>query len=212
MLKHLIHSTLLLLTLYTKAQENHHKEFQLSEVGILFNYGKQKNFLFQNVDYFYQTRVFKLQFFFPVVDRESWKFILIGQPQIQNINHKLLNKYYLTPDKENYLEKQERFTKQRHITLAGFEVGSQFKFRVYRKLSLETILGLGVAYIDSESERLAKGFTFIENLSLGLSHPIYKSEVYVGTNFGHVSNLDFQLPNDGYNIMGVEVGLRYRIK
>ncbi len=47
---------------------------------------------------------------------------------------------------------------------------------------------------------------FIENFSLGFSYETFpNSFLYFGSNiFGHVSNLDFQKPNDGYNILGLE--------
>jgi len=73
-------------------------------------------------------------------------------------------------------------------------------------------LGLGAGYISLESERLAKGFTFIENLSLGIVHSIRKSEFFLGATVGHVSNFNLQKPNSGYNIFGFELGYRFFIK
>jgi hypothetical protein len=69
-------------------------------------------------------------------------------------------------------------------------------------------LGLGAGYINLESERLAKGFTFIENFSLGLVHTKNTSEFFVATSVGHVSNFNIQKPNSGYNILGFELGYR----
>ncbi|MDD7913889.1 acyloxyacyl hydrolase [Polaribacter sp. MSW5] len=66
--------------------------------------------------------------------------------------------------------------------------------------------------MNKRTERVAKGFTFIENFSIGFSHHSFKNSfIYFGTNFGHVSNLNFQLPNDGYNILGLEIGFSYFI-
>jgi hypothetical protein len=36
--------------------------------------------------------------------------------------------------------------------------------------------------------------------------------LFVGCNIGHVSNLDTQKPNNGYSIVGFEVGIAYAIK
>ncbi|EAR12010.1 hypothetical protein PI23P_11772 [Polaribacter irgensii 23-P] len=69
---------------------------------------------------------------------------------------------------------------------------------------------LGLAAIDKRSERLADGFTFIENGSLGLSYSINKNTfLYLGSNIGHVSNLDFKTPNAGFSLVGFEAGFSY---
>ncbi|OBY65813.1 hypothetical protein LPB301_08305 [Polaribacter reichenbachii] len=74
-------------------------------------------------------------------------------------------------------------------------------------------MSLGFNYIDTRTERIAKGFTFLENFSLGISYETFSdSYLYIGTNlFGHVSNLDFNLPNAGYNILGLEIGYSFKI-
>ncbi|MFY0604237.1 MAG: acyloxyacyl hydrolase [Flavobacteriaceae bacterium] len=83
---------------------------------------------------------------------------------------------------------------------------------MYKKLHTEITVGLGFAYIDTRTERLAKGFTFIENGSLGISYQTSdKTSIYIGGNIGHVSNFEFQQPNDGYNVLGYEIGFRYHI-
>jgi hypothetical protein len=48
---------------------------------------------------------------------------------------------------------------------------------------------------------------------LGLSYSFApKAFLYVGSNVGHVSNLDTQKPNNGYSFIGFEIGLSYLIK
>ena len=74
-------------------------------------------------------------------------------------------------------------------------------------------MSLGFSVINTRTERLAKGFTFIENLSLGFLYKTTpKHHFYIGTSFGHVSNLDFQKPNDGYNTLGFDVGYAFVLK
>ena len=80
------------------------------------------------------------------------------------------------------------------------------------KLDFQGTISLGFNYIDTRTERIAKGFTFIENFSVGFSHQTFtNSFIYLGTNFGHVSNLNFQQPNNGYNILGLEIGYSYTL-
>ena len=74
-------------------------------------------------------------------------------------------------------------------------------------------MGLGLATINTRTERLAKGFTFIENASLGLSYNLVETTfLFIGSNIGHVSNLDTQKPNNGYSFVGFEVGISYIVK
>jgi len=96
------------------------------------------------------------------------------------------------------------------MNLYGLEFGLAAKKQVSEKLEIQGVVNLGFSFIDTRTERLAKGFTFIENFSLGFSYKTLKNHfLYIGTNLGHVSNLNFQKPNDGYNILGLEVGYSY---
>ncbi|QTE24441.1 acyloxyacyl hydrolase [Polaribacter cellanae] len=97
--------------------------------------------------------------------------------------------------------------------LYAFELGFVVKKKILRNLDIQLTVGLGVGTIDTRTERLAKGFTFIENGSLGFSYKTStKTYLYIGSNIGHVSNFDTQLPNNGYNIVGFEVGFSYKLQ
>ena len=181
---------------------------KLKKVGILYNSAKQNNFLFNDRDYNYKTDVLKVQFFYVLNKGKKWDFNLILQPQVQVANHQLLNEQFITPDEVNFLAIRERLTQKRKISLVAFELGFQLRRKIFQKIYFETTLGLGAAYIDKGTERLAQGFTFIENLSIGLTHKWQKNEIYLGTNIGHVSNFNIQEPNSGYNILGFEIGYR----
>ena len=150
--------------------------------------------------------------FIPYRKGENWDVNLILQPQYQKAQHQLLNEQFITPDEENFEFLREKFTQKKDISLYAFEVGFQLRKTIIKNISFEATLGLGAGYISLESERLAKGFTFIENLSLGLAHKINKSEFFLATTVGHVSNFNIQKPNSGYNILGFELGYRIFIK
>jgi hypothetical protein len=182
------------------------------KIGVLFNYGTNENFMFDDPDYTYSTKNYKLQAFYDLGNWKNIDFELIVQPQIQSLQHQLLNFFYVTPDQENFEEKTIEFMKPKAMNLYGLEFGFASKLKLTKKLDLQGTISLGFNYIDTRTERLAKGFTFTENFSLGFSHQLFeKSFLYVGTNFGHVSNLNFQKPNDGYNILGLEVGYSYQL-
>lgn len=184
----------------------------IKKVGFLYNNGSNENFIFNDPDYSYTTNTYKLQAFYELARWKKVDFELIVQPQIQTIQHQLLNKWFVTPDQDNVQEKINEFTQQKTIHLYSLEFGFASKVKLTKKLDLQSTISLGFSYINKRSERLAEGFTFIENFSFGLSYEfIENSYLYLGSNFGHVSNLNFQKPNDGYNILGLEVGYSIKI-
>lgn len=186
--------------------------FNVKKIGFLYNYGTNENFVFDDPDYTYTTNTYKLQGFYNLGNWKKINFELIVQPQIQSINHQLLNKWFVTPDQENVQEKINEFTLPKTLHIYGLEFGFASKIKVFHKLDFLGTISLGFSYIDTRTERLAKGFTFIENFSVGFSYNIIKNYyLYIGSNFGHVSNLNFQLPNDGYNILGLELGVSYKL-
>ena len=184
----------------------------LNKVGFLFSSAKQNNILFFDKDYDYKTNAYKFQLFYSIQNGENWDVNLILQPQFQKAQHQLLNEQFITPDEEDFEFLREKFTQKKDISLYALEVGFQLRKTIIKNISFEATLGLGAGYISLESERLAKGFTFIENLSLGLAHKINKSEIFLATTVGHVSNFNVQKPNSGYNILGFELGYRVFIK
>lgn len=183
------------------------------KIGFLYNNATNENFLNDDPDYTYSTNTYKAQAFYELTNWKGLELELIVQPQVQFLKHQLLNKWYVTPDQDNVDEKIAEFTKHKSMHLYGIEFGFAAKKRLFKKLDIQGTLSLGFNYIDTRTERLAKGFTFIENFSLGFSYNVAKkSYLYLGSNiFGHVSNLDFQKPNDGYNIFGLEIGYSYKL-
>jgi hypothetical protein len=195
---------------FTISQEKKKAILKPYKIGFLYNYGTNENFLFDDVDYTYSTQTYKGQLFYKLRTWKNWDFELIAQPQIQFLNHQLINEQFITPDQENYLEKRVEFTQSKKMNLYGNEFGFAGIKKITQNVYFQGSLSLGFTVVDTRTERLAKGFTFIENLSLGILYKTTsKSQFYLGTNFGHVSNLDSQKPNDGYNILGLEIGYNY---
>ena len=196
-----------------KAQENKKEILNIKKVGVLYNTVNAKNFIFEDEDYKYTSNTLKLQAFYNLGKWRSFDFELIVQPQIQVIKHQLLNTYFVLPSEENFEDKIIEFTTPKTMHLYAFELGFVVKREILNNLDFQFTAGLGVAIIDTRTERLAKGFTFIENASLGFSYKTTKkTALYIGSNIGHISNLDFQSPNNGYTFLGFEVGVSYIIE
>ncbi len=199
--------------LITFGQESKKAVLFPNRVGFIYNNANEKNFLFDDLDYSYSTNTFKAQAFYNLFDWQSFQFDLIVQPQVQVLKHKLLNEQFVLPNEDNYQQKRIEFTSDKTIYLYATEFSFAIKKQLINKLNLQVTIGLGLAIIDTRTERLAKGFTFIENGSLGFTYDISKkTALYFGSNIGHVSNFDFQSPNNGYNVLGLEIGFSYLLK
>lgn len=183
------------------------------KIGVLYNFGNEENFLFNDKDYYYITNTIKAQLFYKLTQFNNFKVDLIFQPQIQFLKHQLLNIHFVRPEEENYLQKRETYALLKNMNLYSFETALSIRRALLKKLNIQFSVGLGLSYIDTPTERLAKGFTFIENFSLGFNYKTSaKTNLYLGSNFGHVSNFNFANPNSGYNILGLEVGVAYQLK
>jgi hypothetical protein len=180
------------------------------KIGFLYAFGSNERFFHDDPDYTYKAQILKGQAFYNLGNWKSLNFELIVQPQVQFLEHQLINSFYVTPDQENYQEKIAEFTKKKSMNLYALEFGFSASKKLISKLDLQAAISLGFSYIDTRSERLAKGFTFIENFTLGLNYQVFKDQfIYLGSHIGHVSNLNFQKPNDGYNLLGFQLGYSF---
>lgn len=187
--------------------------FSPTKFGIQFTQGNENNFLFDDTDYFYQSNTIKGQFFYPLTQLGTVAISLVIQPQIQFVQHQLYNEHFVKPEEVNFVLKRQRFTKLKNLSITGIEFSIEAKQQIYRRFSMYIQIGLGFAYIDKETERLAKGFTFIENGNLGMSYRLNtNTSIRLFNGLGHVSNFDFQRPNSGYNIFNTGVSIQYSLK
>ncbi len=187
------------------------KAFDFQKFGIQITHVNQERWFVDDPDYTMQGFTIKPQWFYHLRNLGSWDFSVILQPQFQTLQHQLENRFFVQPDDfpndtESY---RERFVQKRTMSFFAFELGFQLKKTLAKNFHFEFTAGLGAGYIDSDTERLALGFTFVENLSFGLSKTFKTSEIYIGFNMNHISNLDIQLPNSGYDLLGWELSYRF---
>lgn len=185
--------------------------FEFEKFGIQITSVGQDRWFVDDPDYTLEGFTFKPQWFYHLRKLGSWDFNAILQPQFQLLTHQLQNRFFVQPDDfpndtEAY---RDRFTQERNLSFFAFELGFQLKRSITRSVHFEFVAGLGAGYIDADTERLAQGFTFVENLSFGLAKTYENCEIYLGFNLNHISNLDIQLPNSGYDMIGWEIGYRF---
>lgn len=190
------------------------KSFYLpTNIGVQFIQGNENSFLFNDPDYFYRTNTLKLELYYPLTKWKKYNISLIILPQTQIIKHQLYNEQFVRPNIEGYLEKRARFTKLKNISITAIEFTIDVKRQLLKQTAVFIQFGLGFAIVDTSTERLAKGFTFIENINTGLEFLINKKVLMrLFGGIGHVSNLNFQKPNAGYNLFNTGISIQYSLK
>ena len=181
------------------------------KIGAYFGFGNEQNFIFDDLDYFYNTHYIKISLHYPLNDN-TFQLELNLQPQIHFIKHQLLNKYFVLQTDDNYEDKRVSFTKLKSMRLYELQFELMAKRKVSKKIDAFAFLSFGPATVDRETERLKEGFTFIENLGLGLSYRLNENTIVeIKPSFNHISNAQIRLPNSGYNVLNLEIGLSIKL-
>jgi hypothetical protein len=178
--------------------------------GIAYSFGDEKNFLFDDLDYFYESQSISIRLSYPLTSIKSLILAVVVQPQVYHIQHQLLNEQFVRPTEENYINRRKLFTTKKRISLTALTWSIEAKQPLFTSFSLFMNIGLGLGYIDTETERLAQGFTFIENGDIGLEITLNAKtsfQVYMGLR--HVSNFNTQLPNSGYNTVNTGLSINH---
>ena len=178
MKKNLILLSFLFFINTTFSQEKKKSILKPAKIGFLYNFGTNENFIFNDIDYTYATNTLKAQAFYNLGTWKNLNFELIVQPQVQFLKHQLINESFVLETEEDYVEKRAEFTKPKTMNLYGLEFGFAVKKRLTDKLDFQGTVSLGFSYIDTRTERIAKGFTFIENFSVGFSHQTFTNSLF----------------------------------
>ena len=205
--------SLCLLSVFLCQSQKERKEsiFRPYSVALHFGYGTEDNFAFNDKDYSYQTNFIKATFYYPINQRK-YQLGLSIQPQIHFLEHQLLNEQFVRPHEVNFQQLRDRFTRSKSMKLYAMQAELSLSKKITGKLSAIAFLAVGPAIIDTETERLSKGFTFIENIGFGIHYAFNeKWFLIIKPNYNHVSNAQLLERNSGYNALNIEFGLGFQI-
>jgi len=172
-------------------------------LGLYYGFGKE----LKNKNYSYNNRYFKVQFCNTLKESKKIKYELLIQPQVDFVEHQLLNLYYVSPDIPNYIEKREEYAALKSIKNYSVNFGLIISKPLSERLSVFVLASVGPMVTNTETERLSKGFTFSDVLSFGFSLKLYNSILEFRPNFNHLSNAGLQKRNGGFNSLNFEFGL-----
>ncbi|MFV8346854.1 acyloxyacyl hydrolase [Flavobacterium sp. ZB4P13] len=122
-----------------------------------------------------------------------------------------MNSNFVQPDDPNYIEKRERYAKLKDIKEYVLNVGFLMRKPIFKKASVYVLGSIGPMIIDTETERLSKGFAFSNVVALGFTFKLNKIAFDVRPNFSHVSNAGLQRLNSGYNTKNIDFGFSFSL-
>ncbi len=180
-------------------------------LGFNYGFGTQQSYPFNSKDYTYDVQFYKIQINYLISKKTKWSFEINVEPSIYFNEHQLLNKYYVQPNEDDYLEKREEFTKLKPLNEYVLNLGFLTRYHVFNNFSTYILGSVGPMYSDTDTERMNAGFAFSDIIALGLSYQINTFFLDFRYSMRHVSNANLSEPNNGYNSMNFEFGLTYQL-
>jgi hypothetical protein len=119
----------------------------------------------------------------------------------------MINYWFIPHTVENGDELREKYMKLKSINEYVLNIGIIYRRNLNNNSSVFAVLNTGPMYIDTDTERLKKGFAFSDVFGLGYNYRIGNISLDAKCMFRHVSNANLQLPNFGLNAVGFEIGV-----
>ncbi len=179
-------------------------------ISLGFNYGFGG--AFENKDYSFSNRFFKLQCNYTVSKTKKMEYQIVLQPEINFATHQLKNFYFIKPEEPDFLTKRNEYTKLKDIHEYVFGVGFLARKWISKSCSLYVLASVGPMITNTDTERLTKGFAFSDVISIGFSFKINKTTIDIRPSLRHNSNAGLQRSNAGLNTRNIEFGLSIPLK
>ncbi len=164
-----------------------------------------------NSNYEHDTFSLRAHFTSQGWEAKGWELRWSIEPNIHWYEHELNNPLYIKEDETNYLELRTRYTEGLDFMHVGVEGAILARKRVTANGHLELSAGLGAGYLEDETERQAKGFTFSQTGRIGYSLDTSHGEFFVGYTIMHVSNAGLENPNGGYDLSGITIRFQKKL-
>ena len=178
-------------------------------IGFISGFGSQQVFPYDDQDYNYSFSSYKVPVNYPL-NKGLISFEIQAEPSLFLSKHRLLNKYFVQPEYgPDYLLLREKYAEEKSITECSLNIGLQIRFKPHGKLSYFILGSTGPMFINTETERLARGFAFSDIIAFGIQYNLKNLTLEIRPGLRHASNLNFQFPNSGYNAVTIDVGISF---
>jgi Lipid A 3-O-deacylase (PagL) len=178
-------------------------------VGFDFLIGSQQVFPFNDLNYNHTQVGYRLQFNY-LFRSGKFSYELQIEPSIYIAEHQLMNPYFIMPsDGPDYLQQREYYMQKRTIKDYALNIGIVSRYNFNSIWSIYLIISTGPTYLDSGTERQAKGFAFSNLISAGGAYTTGRLRFEIGPGVRHVSNANTQHPNGGHNSSTLDAGITW---
>ena len=177
------------------------------EFGFAYGLGNE----FKNRNYTYTIQYFKLQLYYRIKDTKSFKYEFVLQPELNLATHQLLNLYFVKPDELDYIAKREQYTKLKDVKEYVLNIGFLIRKPIFKSASIYVLGTVGPMIIDTDTERLSKGFAFANVLAIGFTFKVNRVTLDLRPNIRHISNAGLQKTNSGYNTKNIDFGFSFSL-
>jgi len=189
---------------------NAQKEKRGPGIGFDFATGTQQAFPFNDPDYKYSIKGYKLQMFYLLSEKGSFSFEALFEPSLYFARHELLNEYFVKPDEyPEYEALRIEYSKEKTIREYAFNIGILIRLFLNDKVSLFFLGSVGPMFSDTRTERMARGFAFSDIAAIGAGFHAKNFLFELRPGVRHVSNANIQWPNSGYNSLTLDFGISY---
>lgn len=172
-------------------------------IGLNYGFGSD----LKNSNYTYTNQYYKLQLYYKLKKTKWLEYEILLQPEINFATHQLLNLYFVKPEEANFQQKRDEFTKLKNIREYILNIGFLVRKPLTNSFSIYVLGSVGPLIIDTETERLAKGFAFSDVIALGITFQTKTFSLDIRPSLRHLSNAGLQGKNAGFNTKNIEFGI-----
>ncbi len=181
--------------------------------GVVYGFSSQNTYISQDSDYKYESQIFKISNHFNLSKKERHSWEILVEPSYYRSKHESFNYWHAFFTKnQSGAELRDEYMPLKNMNEYALNLGIIYRYNLNSNWSVYAMGNVGPMYMDTDTERMKKGFAFSDIFGLGSNYKVGKLSFDVKTMIRHVSNANFQYPNFGYNAVGFEFGMYYEFK
>lgn len=182
--------------------------------GVHFGYGTQQTAPFHLLDYDFEQVYVLAQLELKSIRYKKFDIYFLAEGGYYLAQHQLINKWFTTTEsfKDFPDDFQQQMLAEKSIHQVVFHAAMEVTHFLNPKTQLFGYAAIGPMWTSQQTERLAKGLAFSDNIGLGvkfkLSNRMWLSNLVV---IRHESNANLKFPNSGHNTLGVRMGMVFNL-
>lgn len=203
-------SILLLTGLNLNAQEHKNQK----RWGIQFGYGTQQTKPFHLLDYDFEQAYVIGQLLLKKTAFKNINVDIIAEGGYYLSTHQLINKWFTTTEyfKDFPANFQYEMLQKKDIHQLAMHLGTEISVFLNPKMQLYAYAAIGPMWVSQQTERLAKGLAFSDNIGFGIKRKLSaKTWLNATVVVRHESNANLKFPNSGHNTLGIRLGAVFNL-